>query len=50
MTKLAGVAAGMFVAGMKATGPAGFMLADPDGNPILVGQHAPASLERKKQN
>ena len=32
----------------KGTGPGGFMLADPDGNPILVDQHAPASLPRKK--
>lgn len=31
-------------------GPAAFMLIDPDGNPILVDQHAPASLPRKKQN
>jgi lactoylglutathione lyase len=29
----------------KGTGPAGFMLADPDGNPILIDQHAPASLQ-----
>jgi catechol 2,3-dioxygenase-like lactoylglutathione lyase family enzyme len=34
----------------KGTGPAAFMLADPDGNPILIDQHAPASLPRKKQN
>jgi lactoylglutathione lyase len=26
------------------TGPASFMLADPDGNTVLVDQHAPASL------
>jgi catechol 2,3-dioxygenase-like lactoylglutathione lyase family enzyme len=30
----------------KGTGPAGFMLVDPDGNPILIDQHAPASLPR----
>lgn len=34
----------------KGTGPGAFMLIDPDGNPILVDQHAPASLARKKQN
>ncbi len=32
------------------TAPASFMLVDPDGNPVLVDQHAPASLERKKQD
>ena len=26
------------------TGPASFMLVDPDGNPVLIDQHAPASL------
>lgn len=36
--------------GREGTGPGAFMLIDPDGNPILVDQHAPASLPRKKQN
>lgn len=31
----------------KGTGPGSFMLVDPDGNPVLVDQHAPASLERR---
>jgi catechol 2,3-dioxygenase-like lactoylglutathione lyase family enzyme len=29
----------------KGKGPARFTLADPDGNPILIDQHAPASLQ-----
>lgn len=29
----------------RGTGPAGFMLVDPDGNPVLIDQHAPASLQ-----
>jgi lactoylglutathione lyase len=29
----------------KKTGPASFTLVDPDGNPILIDQHAPASLQ-----
>ena len=28
----------------KGKGPASFTLVDPDGNPVLVDQHAPASL------
>ena len=31
----------------KGTGPASFTLTDPDGNPILIDQHAPASLPRR---
>ena len=29
----------------SSTGPASFVLADPDGNPILVDQHVPKPAE-----
>jgi catechol 2,3-dioxygenase-like lactoylglutathione lyase family enzyme len=35
-------------AGESTTGPAYFMLMDPDGNPILIDQHVPSPAGAKK--